>query len=416
MITPPLDLRQRAERRDAHLVRRLDEIVPMLMHRHDIDAWVLAAREYNEDPVVSTMLPATWHSARRRTILVFTDRGRVRHAVARYGVDPLFPRSWDPHRQPDQWARAAEVLDEAHPRTIAVSTSTTFPLADGLSHSEHAALLAALDPHLREAIVSAEPLAIGWLETRTPGEVDDLRHACRLAHDIMRRGLSHEAITPDSTTTADLEWWFVETAAAANLPVWFHPTVSVQRAGGLPRSGFADHPAATVIMRGDLVHVDFGVEYVGMHTDQQQHAYVLTDRDHAAPDGLTSALRDGNRAQDLLMGEFAAGRTGNEILAAARSAAAAEGIDATIYTHAIGTHGHAAGPTIGLWDQQDGVPGPGDYPVNADTAYSIELSVAVAVPEWADQTVAIMLEEDAFFDGAGIGFLDGRQTELWLVG
>lgn len=32
--------------------------------------WVLIAREYNEDPVLLTLLPAAWQSARRNTYLI----------------------------------------------------------------------------------------------------------------------------------------------------------------------------------------------------------------------------------------------------------------------------------------------------------------------------------------------------------
>ncbi|HSF86935.1 MAG TPA: M24 family metallopeptidase [Acidimicrobiia bacterium] len=416
MTPPPLSLRLRAERYDLSLRQRLDNVVPKLMDRHGIDAWVLVAREYNEDPVVQTMLPATWLSARRRTILVFTAHGRQRHAVARYGVDELFPRAWDPDRQPDQWACVAELLAAADPAHIAVSTSETFALGDGLSHSEHEQLVAALDPRLRSRTVSGEALAVGWLETRIDTEVADLRHACALAHDIIATGLSNEAITPGSTTTTDLEWWFRESAAASNLAAWFQPTVSVQRSGGTGRSGFAEHPGDTIIEPGDLVHVDFGIEYIGMHTDQQQHAYVLRSDETEPPAGLATGLREGNLAQDLLTAQFATGRTGNEVLRDALAETRAAGIDATIYTHAVGKHGHAAGPTIGLWDQQEGVPGAGDYPVHPDTAYSIELSVVWNVAEWEGQPIRVMLEEDAFFDGHTMRYLDGRQTELHVVG
>ncbi len=388
----------------------------MLMERHAIDAWVLVAREYNEDPVVRTMLPSTWLSARRRTILVFTQKGALRCAVARYEVDGLFPRAWDPDSEPDQWRRVAQVLAEAEPATIAIDTSTTFALADGLSRSEYGSLIDALGAELRSRLVSGEALALGWLETRVEPEVEDLAAACRYAHDILRRGLSGEAITPDRTTTHDLEWWYREEVAAAKLTAWFHPSVSVQRNGSLPRDGFTDHPGELTIRPGDLVHVDFGIEYLGLHTDQQQHGYVLRAGEQTAPEGLRRGLAAGNRAQGLLMAEFVAGRTGNEVLAATRSAAAAEGIDATIYSHPIGLHGHAAGPTIGLWDEQGGVEGAGDYPLYPDTAYSLELSVATPVPEWGNQPVRIMLEEDAFFDGAEVRLLDGRQTGFWLIG
>jgi Xaa-Pro aminopeptidase len=174
-------------------------------------------------------------------------------------------------------------------------------------------------------------------------------------------------------------------------------------------------PGDTAIEPGDLVHIDFGIAYLGLHTDQQQHAYVLRPGETAAPSGISTGIGAANQVQDLVMQEFRTGRTGNEVLAAARAAAAAAGLDATIYSHPIGLHGHAAGPTIGLWDQQSGVPGGGDYPVFPNTSYSIELSVVAPVAEWDGSPVRFMLEEDAFFDGAECNFLDGRQTGVWLI-
>lgn len=62
-----------------------------------------------------------------------------------------------------------------------------------------------------------------------------------------------------------------------------------------------------------------------------------------------------------------------------------------------------------------GVPGAGDYPVFADTVYAIELAARHRVPEWDDQLVSLMLEEEAFFDGSTLDWLDGRQTTLHLI-
>lgn len=413
-----MNLRAAAARHDRILERRLDELIPALMRRAGFDAWVIAAREYNEDPVLQTMLPSTWLStARRRTILVFLDRGdRVdRVTVGRYAIGEAFPSAWEPEQQPDQWRRVAEILAEANPARIGVNSSTVFPLADGLSSSEAAEFTEALSSSLEARVVPADALAIGWLETRLDEEVEILAEACSIAHGVLRRALSSEAIAPGETTTGDLEWWLRHTVHDAGLGVWFHPTASVQRSGGSARDSFAAKPGETVIESGDLVHIDFGISYHGYCTDQQQHGYVLPPGDQAAPDGLAGGLRMANRLQDLLMTEFLTGRTGNEILAATRAAAKREGIDGLVYTHPIGVHGHAAGPTIGLWDRQDRVPGQGDYPLWPDTAYSIELQARLGVPEWDGQIVQFMLEEEAFFDGTECRFLDGRQTELWLV-
>ena len=414
-----LPMRERAALVDRWLETRLDTVVPALMRREDMAMWIVSAREYNEDPVIETMLPATWLSARRRTILVFYDRGPdegvERLAVARYDVGP-FPRAWNPDEQPDQWGRLAEIIAERDPAAIALNRSNTFALADGLTDSEYDGFLAALPDRFQSRLVSGERLAIGWLETRTADEMEVYPMICQIAHVIIAEGLSAQVIQPGVTTTDDVEWWYRERIRDLKLTAWFHPSVSVQRTASGQRDGdFSARAAANTIRPGDLLHVDFGITYLGLNTDTQQHAYVLRPGETDAPAGLRHALATGNRLQDILTDAFEAGRTGNVILRTALDQARAEGIKATIYTHPIGYHGHGAGPTIGLWDRQEGVPGRGDYPLFPATAHSIELNAAVSVPEWNDKEIRIMLEEDAFFDGTSTWYIDGRQTALWLI-
>jgi Xaa-Pro aminopeptidase len=413
----PLDAQ--AERIDGWLRNRLDALVPALMRREGIDTWVLIAREYDEDPVVETMLPATWLRARRRMILVFHDAGPQmgveRFSISRYDVGGLFPGAWNPTQEPDQWKRLASLLGERDPARIAVDRSSTFALADGLSSTEYEAFLAALPERLRSRVVPAEPLCIGWLETRTAEELVEYPGIVALAHRIIAEGF--RSVRPGNTTTDELEWWYRERILELGLSTWFHPSVSVQRRGeGDERVSFARRSGPQVIQAGDLVHLDFGITYLRLNTDSQWHAYVLAPGESEAPAGLREALAVGNRLQDLLTGAFVAGRTGNQILADTLAKAREAGIEATIYSHAIGLHGHGAGPTIGMWDQQEGVPGTGDVPLRANTAYAIELAAAVPVAEWGGQKVKIQLEDDALFDGQAVRWLAGRQTELFLIG
>ena len=414
-----LSEREQAEVIDAWLEERLDTLVLPLMRREGVDMWILVAGEYDEDPVVRTMLPATWLNARRTTILIFHDNGgdaAERMAVARYPVADLFPASWDPEQQPDQWQRVADIIRERDPQAIAINTSDDYPLADGISAGMRRKLETALGP-LGERLVERAGLAVGWLETRIPAEMAVYPHIVRIAHSILAELFSEANITPGVTTTADLRWFLRQRVTNLGLDTWFHPSVHVQR----QEEGSFDIESmgldsGDVIMPGDFLHVDFGITYLRLNTDTQHHAYVLRPGETEAPRGLRDGLAAANRVQDALTAEFAIGRSGNEILAAARRTIEAEGIDGTIYTHPIGYHGHGAGPTIGMWDSQE----PrddlrGSYPMNANTAYSIELNARAAVPEWGGQVVRFMTEEDAFFDGDTVRYLDGRQTDIILV-
>jgi Xaa-Pro aminopeptidase len=418
ILTP----REQAAVRDAWLAKRLDTVVPMLMKREGIDLWLLVAREYMEDPVLRTMLPATWMSARRRTVLMFFDPGDGRPverlAIARYPVGDAFPAAWNPDEQPDQWARIAQLVAERDPRKIAINRSKVFALADGMTDTETDALLAALGERFGPRIVSGERLALGWLETRIPEEMAVYPTISRIANAIIAEGFSEKVITPGVTTTADVQWWYRQRIAQLGLVPWFHPTVALQRAGGETKSAtamFAARRTEEVIQPGDLLHVDLGIVYLGLATDTQNMAYVLRPGETDAPAGLKAGLADANRLQDLLMKNYTAGESGCSLQQRTRKEALALGLKPNIYSHAVGYHGHGAGPWVGMWDDQDACPPPGEYEVQPNTVWAIELNAERAVPEWGGKNVRFMLEEIAFFDGRKVEFLDGRLTRFHLV-
>ncbi len=416
-----LPMRERAEVIDRWLDTRIQTVLPPLMERTGIDMWIIVSREYNEDPVLRTFLPSKWQSARRTTILMIHAPGDGEPletlAVARYNVGERFIKAWDKEEHGEQWAHLARLIEERDPERIGLNFSETFALADGISHTEHRLFHEALPEHLHDRVVSAENLAIGWLETRTPDEMVVHRQIVRIAHEIIAEGFSDRVIQPGVTTTADVQWWYRDRIRELGLTTWFHPSVELDRPGEPEidlKTSIATRFEEKVIQPGDLLHVDFGITYLRLNTDTQQHAYVLKTGETDAPDELKEALANGNRLQDILTDQFVAGRSGNEILARALEQAEREGITASIYTHPIGFHGHGAGPAIGLWDQQGGVPGPGDYPLYPNTAHSIELYAETPVESWG-KGVRIRLEEDAFFDGENTVYIDGRQREFLLI-
>jgi Xaa-Pro aminopeptidase len=417
----PLPLREQAAVQDRWLTQRLLDLLPGLMDRAGIDLWIVAGREYNEDPVLATLLPATWLSARRRTILLLhrSDDGVLPVAVSRYPIGQFVPAAGLDDAGPGgDWGVVRRFVEQADPQRIGVDVSADFALADGLSHTEHRLLTDALGPYA-DRLVSAERLAVAWLETRLPEEIAALHALNRLAHEVIAEAFSGAVVVPGRTTALDVAWWMRQRLHDLGVAPWFHPSVTVQRAGVplVEQSGalLPGVPFDAVIQAGDLLHCDVGLSSLGLRTDTQRTAYVLRAGERAAPDGLRELLAVGNRMQDLTVAALEVGRTGNQILAAAREAAAREGIDADVYSHPVGVHGHGAGPAIGQWDAQTGVPGPGEYPVHPDTVYALELAVRQPVPEWDGQCVRMALEEGIALTGSGVEYLDGRQTELLLV-
>lgn len=412
-LPPILNARERAMTENRILAERLDMIIPAIMREQRIDLWLLVAREYFEEPVVASMLDAENMHARRRTILIFYDPGEgkpiERLTVSRYGLGGLFAPAWDPSKQPDQWKAVAEIINQRNPAKIAINTSDLYQFADGMTLSQYEKFVAALPAPLHARIVSGEALAIRWLETRTPAEMEIYPTLMRTAHRLIGEAFSRSVITPGVTTAEQVQWWYRDRLLQLGLDPWFHPSVGIQRKGA---KGMLE--GDEVILPGDLLWTDFGITYLRLNTDMQHLAYVLKPGESKAPEGLRQGLANSNRVQDMLTRHFAIGRSGNEVLALTRAEAAAAGLDASIYSHPIGLHGHGAGPSIGFWDNQNADPR-GSGLINANTAWSIELTTFSAVPEWDGQRVDFRAEENAFFDGTNVRYLDGRQTEITLI-
>ena len=414
-----LPLKERADFVNKLQKDRFNNLLPKLMEETGIDMWVLIAREYNEDPIIKTMLPPTWLNARRTTIVVFSLDSKSKKfesvAIARYAFGDNIPSIWNKEQQPNQWEALNEYIVSKNPEKIGINTSSYESLADGLSKYHYDQLYNVLSPKFRKKIVSAEDLAIAWIETRTDIEMTAYSQLVEISSAIIREAFSTDVITPGITTTEDVVWWMREKVIELGLETWFHPTVDVQREDDSDLYAFDNNSKFDTILPGDLLHCDFGITYLTLNTDTQELAYVLKPGETNAPDFLINAFKEGNRVQDIFTNNFRKGVTGNDILRQSLEQGKAEGLRPSIYTHPLGTYGHSAGTTIGMWDSQGGVPFSGDYPLQYNTAYAIELNTTVYIPEWK-KDIRIMLEVPGFFGEEGFRYIKGRQTEYILVG
>lgn len=420
---PPL--RQQAEIQQEWLRLRLERHLPVLLRKHNVQMWIVACREYAEDPAFFSLVSPTVFAARRTTIYVFFDRGPAagveRLALGGESNGGLYTVYRDPTSEAkeiygdSQWTTLRKLVDERKPASIAIDVSATHAFSDGLTAGLQEKLLATLGPVYKDKLKPAENLALEYQELRLPEMLPTYRDMMTIVHALITRAFSSEVITPGKTTDQDVVWWLRQQVNDAGLGTWFQPSVEIQRKGLTAANRLTRHEG-TVIERGDVLHTDFGITAMRLNTDTQHMGYVLREGETDAPAGIKAALKNTNRLQDLTMDRMKPGRTGNAVLADILHAMKEEKIEGTVYSHPVGDHGHAAGPLIGLWDHQEGVPGRGDVPLLPGTWFSIELQATTPVAEWAGQPLEVALEEDMLLDEQGkASWILRRQTGYHLI-
>ncbi len=420
-----LPLRDRARVYNEVLDWRLDNILSDILREEGVDMWVVINFEYDEDPIYMTLVPEPVMSARRLSILVFHDTSDgFRKLTANWhgsgSAGAMYENIFTDRSKGanHQFTMLADYIKEHDPQTIAINYAPHYEYVDEFSHANglsafHQDLLEqALDSKYLERLVPGEEIAMRWYETRSPRELSLYRHLAGIGHDLIGEFFSNKVITPDVTTAEDVQWWIRQRINDLGLDTWFHPSIDIRRS---PRDRERYGQGDNVIRRGDLLHCDVGITYLGLNTDMQHNAYVLRIGETEPPEGLKELLRKGNRLQEIHLDEMKVGRTGNEILKSILDRGRAEGLRPTVYTHPIGPYGHGSGTMIGMPEKQEFVPGTGEHPLHLNTVYAMEFSVAGDVPEWGGVEVSMGLEEQAVVTPEGTRFVDGYPRSLYLI-
>ena len=407
------------EVRDAWLVKRHDMLLPM-MRRHGIDMWIVVNEEFHDDPLTEYVAPARPYTG-RRDVFVFVDAGDagLRKVAATGYWEETVARFFESPIDPDPAADVLRALfDEYRPRAIGLGTGGSRGMTRSLTHDSWRFLADAMGPEAERRFVSAEPLIVEYLATRIPEEWEHYEALVALTEEVTRRALSSEVVTPGSTTVGDVRRFMYDALWDAGVRTWFQPDLRLQRAGmeKVGSRGFlAIAPEETVIQAGDLVHIDFGISYMGLDSDWQKMAYVLQSGETDAPQGLKDALANTMVLQDALMLRASRpGRTVGEVYAATMAEMEERGITAQVYSHPLGNQGHGLGPSIDF--RSSGSSAAADRVLVEGAYISIELNTRTPVPEWDDQEVFIMQEDPAHLTSDGWRFFRPRQEQLYLIG
>jgi Xaa-Pro aminopeptidase len=414
-----LSVREQQVVRESWLKKRLDTMLLPMMRQQKIEMWIVTNEEFHPDPVTAYIAPPIPYVG-RRDFFIFADRGGDRLdrlALVRYPEEHLkyFFEVLNPPGK-DIAATLRRVVEERNPRSIALNMGGTRGATNGLTHDAYKFLTETLGQDYASRFVSAAPLIVEYMDTRLPEELEVYKTAVTLTDSLTQRAFSNEVITPGKTTVGDVRWWFLQQVNSFGLDVWFQPDLRLQRQNQESSKTLQFLSVAeesVVIQRGDVIHIDCGVNYMDLSTDWQKMGYVLREGEKDVPDGLKKALANTNRLQDALFTHIKPGAKGFEVYDAAMSDMKNLGIEAMIYSHSVGNQGHALGASIDFRRPSAGAPL--EPPFREGSYTSIELNTTTAVPEWSGQKVTIMMEDDAYLTKDGMKWFRPRQTSFYLI-
>jgi Xaa-Pro aminopeptidase len=412
-------VREQQAVRESWLKKRLDTMLLPMMRQQKIDMWIVTNEEFHPDPVTEYIAPPLPYNG-RRDFFIFADRGGDkldRIALVRYSEEHLksfFEVLNPPGREIADTLR--RIVQERNPKTIALNMAGTRGATNGLTHDAYKFLSETLGPELSSRFVSAAPLIVEYMDTRLPEELEHYRTAVAVTDILTQRAFSNEVITPGKTTVGDVRFWFLQQVNNLGLGVWFQPDLRVQRQNtvtGKTLSFLEVAEESMVIKRGDVIHIDCGVNYLGLSTDWQKMGYVLREGEKDVPEGLKKALANTNKLQDAMFSHIKPGAKGFEVYDATMADMKTGGIEAMIYSHSVGNQGHALGASVDFRRPAAGAPV--EPPFREGSYTSIELNTSTPVPEWGGQKVTIMMEDDAYLTKDGMKWFRPRQTAFYII-
>jgi Xaa-Pro aminopeptidase len=228
-----------------------------------------------------------------------------------------------------------------------------------------------------------------------------------MTQQILAAALSSRAVVPGKTTEADITRFLEERSSSLGAEVAFISVI----AGGRARLS----PAQTVVQRGDLVRIDFGISWRGYKTDVQRTAYVLRDGEDRPPPRIKKMWDTAIRANRAAVLAMKPGVTGLAVDTAARSVITSAGYGE--YSHAtghpVGIEVHDAGTILGPdWKERYG--SRVLRRLEQGQIYAVEPVVNDYDPATRTE-IAIGLEEDVVVESGGARYLGMPQVTLILI-
>lgn len=418
-----LSLSQQIALRESWLQKRHGLLLNM-MRKHGIDMWIVVNEEFHDDPLTQHVAPPLPYAS-GRDIFIFMDTGeKGLRKVALLGFWEEHARRFFETDWPKDPRPADKVLSELfttyQPNKIGLGLGGSRGVQRSLTHDSYLFLSEKMGPEATKRFVSAASLIEEYLDTRIPEELEQYTNLVRLTDVLTRRAFSNEVITPGKTTIGEVRRWLYDQVAANGCGLWFEPDLRIYEKGVEPKL-YLGFPAvaeeSAVIERGQLLHIDFGIIYMGFHSDWQKNAYVLRKDEKDVPEGFKKAMANTNLLQDVLARASRPGLTAGDVSEKVIVEMEKKGIEAKVYSHPIGNQGHGLGTGIGFGFRPGSKREPSKMTklLRNGSYLSMELNTVTPVPEWGGKNAIIAMEDDVYLTDEGYKFFVPRQEKYYLI-
>jgi len=395
--------------------KRIDSLLPLAMKAAKIDAWFVICRENNNDPLADHV--GGENAGGTAVFLFFYDEtGFHSYAFSPIGesraLDDLdiHDKVIPVERGKSAIAQAVNLVKTKNFEAIAINTSETNSMADGLTYSQYLNVVGLMGED-KSKLVSSTELVYEWLSIKLPEEIDILRKAARLTADWQKE--AYQRVVPGETTDADIAKFLKNKMKAYGVTDAWSPDQNPNVNSG-PDRGHS-HATDKVIMPGDVIQIDFGIKvYDRWVSDIQRFAYVLKEGETKAPDDIMHYWESGKAGNRAALAAMKPGVKGVDVDRAQRVLMQKAGSEYVMWStgHPVGYVAHDVGPNLG-GSQSSHVRPASEKKLKAGMTFAFDGFHAWNLKDGGLKTISV--EEMAVVTENGAKYLIEPQEDLILI-
>ena len=330
--------------------KRINQLLPNALKNANVDCWMIICRENNNDPIADHI--GGENAGGTAAFLFYNDNTGFHSVVFSPSGEATALDELDIHdkvisveRGKSAVAMAVDFIKEKDFKKIAINSSETNSMADGLSHTQRIELENLLGDK-KDLLTSSTEVIYEWLSVKLPEEVNILKKAAQLTADWQIE--AYKKVIPGKSTDADIAKFLKQKMAEYGVSDGWAPDQNPNVNSG-PDRGHS-HATDKIIMPGDVIQIDFGIKvYNRWVSDIQRFAYVLKEGENEAPESIQYYWESGKAGNRAAFNAMKPDVKGIDIDRAQREVMKKANSEYVMWStgHPVGYVAHDVGPNLG---------------------------------------------------------------------